>query len=208
LNGISITNGYDALLRRTNIVTLLSGTVLTMITNNFDAASRFSIISDRTNSATYGYLANSPLVQQITLKRSGTTRMTTAKAYDYLNRLTGITNANASSLTLDSRSYAYNSANQRTAVTNTDNSRWNYTYDALGQVTAGTISGATAQSWRDAVWYGFDDIGNRTSAAFGGDTNRGNLRSGSYTVNNLNEYTSRVVPGTWRRMVRRRTRRR
>src|SRR6267154_3801299 len=42
--------------------------------------------------------------------------------------------------------------------------------------------------------YNFDDIDNRTSAAFGGDTNGSNLRSGSYTADNLNRYTSRAVP--------------
>ena len=34
-------------------------------------------------------------------------------------------------------SFQYNSANQRTAITNADNSYWVYQYDALGQVTAG-----------------------------------------------------------------------
>src|SRR5258708_2401113 len=55
LDGYSITNGYDAFLRRTNNVMLHSGTVLTTATNNFDAASRFSLVSDGTNSATYSY---------------------------------------------------------------------------------------------------------------------------------------------------------
>jgi len=32
---------------------------------------------------------------------------------------------------------AYNAAGQRTAVTTADGSRWDYSYDALGQVTAG-----------------------------------------------------------------------
>ena len=65
LNGWAVTNGYDALLRRTNLVTLYGGVRQTVATNNFDAASRMGTISDGTNSATYSFLANSPLVSQI-----------------------------------------------------------------------------------------------------------------------------------------------
>jgi hypothetical protein len=45
-------------------------------------------------------LANSPLVQYIADKQSGTVRMTTTKAYDNLNRLTSISSANASAVVL------------------------------------------------------------------------------------------------------------
>lgn len=49
-------------------------------------------------SASYTYLANSPLAQYITLAQNSTTRMTTTKAYDNLNGLTSISSANASSV--------------------------------------------------------------------------------------------------------------
>jgi hypothetical protein len=57
LDSYSITNGYDSLLRRTNNVMLHSGTNVTVMTNNYDAASRLSLVSDGTNSPTYSYLA-------------------------------------------------------------------------------------------------------------------------------------------------------
>jgi YD repeat-containing protein len=60
--------------------------------------------------------------------------MTTTKSHDLLNRLTGISSVPSASAAV-SFNYAYNSANQRTAVTNADNSRWAYGYDTLGQVT-------------------------------------------------------------------------
>lgn len=41
-------------------------------------------------SASYSYLANSPLVEQISWKDTGTTRIITTKSYDSLNRLTAI----------------------------------------------------------------------------------------------------------------------
>jgi RHS repeat-associated protein len=195
LDNITITNGYDRLLRRTNNVTLSGGTVIAMTTNNFDAASRLQTISDGTNSATYSYLANSPLVQNITFQQNGTTRMVTTKTYDNLNRLTAIGSTNGA-VALDSHAYAYDPyANQRTAVTNTDGSRWAYGYDTLGQVNSGK------KYWSDATpvageqfGYTFDDIGNRTATQAGGDASGLNLRSASYSANTLNQYTSRTVP--------------
>jgi YD repeat-containing protein len=65
-----------------------------------------------------------------------TLRMTVAKNYDYLNRLTGITSA-AGGSNVVVFNYANNPANQRTAITNVDSSRWVYQYDALGQVVSG-----------------------------------------------------------------------
>jgi hypothetical protein len=43
--------------------------------------------------------------------------------------------------------------------------------------------------------YNFDDIGNRKTTASGGDGSGSNLRTANYTANNLNQYTSRDVPG-------------
>lgn len=92
--------------------------------------------------------------------------------------------------------YANKTANQRTAITNVDSSRWVYQYDALGQVVSGK------KYWSDGTpvagqqfEYGFDDIGNRKTAAVGGDNVGANLRYTSYAANNLNQYTSRDVPG-------------
>ena len=60
-------------------------------TYGYDAASRLSTVSDGNgNQATYTYLANSPLVSQVSFANSCTTLMTTAKQYDYVNRLTQI----------------------------------------------------------------------------------------------------------------------
>ena len=83
----------------------------------------------------------------------------------------------------------------RLAATLADGSRWNYTYDAKGEVVSG------AKQWSDGVpaageqfQYTFDDIGNRTSTLAGGDQTGANLRAATYTASSLNEYTSRTVP--------------
>src|SRR4051812_1219636 len=50
---------------------------------------RLLTISDRMNSATYSYLANSPLVPGILFQPSDATRMTTTRSCDTLNRPPG-----------------------------------------------------------------------------------------------------------------------
>jgi RHS repeat-associated protein len=195
LDGLSITNGYDQYLRRTNLVTQQSSNPLTQQFFGYDAASRLLTVSDGTNTAAYAYVGNSSLIGGISFSNNGVARMTTTRQYDYLNRLTQI-QSSAGGSNVASFHYNYNIANQRTAVTNVDNSYWVYQYDNLGQVISGK------KYWSDGTpvagqqfTYNFDDIGNRQSTASGGDASGDNLRSANYTANNLNQYTSRDVPG-------------
>ena len=190
------TNGYDNLLRRDNLSVLnASSGLLNSTAYGYHPASRLLTVTSGNNTATYSYLANSPLLGQIAFANSGAVTMTTTKQYDYLNRLTAI-QSGAGASPVSSFNYAYNSANQRTQVTNSDNSHWIYQNDHLGQVISGK------KYWSDGTpvaglqfTYDFDDIGNRKSTAAGGDASGNNLRSANYTANNLNQYTSRDVPG-------------
>jgi hypothetical protein len=132
------------------------------------------------NTATYSYLANSPLVSQILFQRSGATRMTITKQFDYINRLLSVSSAPSAASGL-SFSYQYNDANQRCTNTLAGSSYWVYSYDTLGQVLSGK------RYWADGTpvagqqfEYTFDDIGNRKTASFGGDDSGANLRSGKY----------------------------
>ena len=195
LGGLAITNSYDALLRRTNLSAFNVSTQLSASIYGYDYASRLSTVSDGTNNATYGYLANSPLVDSIVFKQSSTTRMTRTNRYDFLNRLTSITQS-AGGSNVSAFNYAYNDANQRVAVTNVDNSRWSWSYDSLGQVTSGKKywsdnSIAAGQQFE----YAFDDIGNRRQTAAGGNQFGTNLRTNYYGPNALNQYTNRTVAG-------------
>ncbi len=93
--------------------------------------------------------------------------------------------------------HAYNLANQRTKNTLADGSYWIYQYDSLGQVISGIkyfYDGTLVPGQQ--FGYGFDDIGNRTQTEAGGDANGANLRVANYSVNNLNQITSRDYPGT------------
>jgi RHS repeat-associated protein len=115
-----------------------------------------------------------------------------------LNRLKSVVSTPSDSAVFPTGfAYRYNRANQRIRATAWDRSYWSYRYDALGQVTSGR------KNWPEDLpvpgqqyEYGYDDIGNRTAVAFGGDENGVNLRSATYTANALNQYTSRSNPGT------------
>ncbi len=199
LAGLAVASGYDQLLRRTSLALQQSGNPFVQQSFGFDAASRLLTASDgANNTATYSYLANSPLVGQITFANNGTTRMTTTKQYDALNRLTQISTVNGGLRTVDLHAYGCNSASQRTSMTNADNWYWVYAYDPLGQLTNahkywGDGSLVSGQQFQ----YQFDTIGNRTGTDAGGDQTGANLRHANYTVNGcgLNQYRNRVVPG-------------
>jgi hypothetical protein len=128
-------------------------------------------------------------VGQITFTTDGTPVMTTTNGYDLVNRLTNTVSLGGTGSTLSQFDYRYNPASQRTSVTNLDGSYWVYGYDSMGQVTSGK------KYWSDGTPvagqqfdYAFDDIGNR-------QTTMRDLRQASYSVNSLNQYTSRTVPG-------------
>jgi len=199
LTGLSVTNGYDHYLRRTNLSLLYQSSTLQTINYGYDNASRLKTVTDNTAatpySATYNYLANSPLVSNLVFMQSSTTRMTTTKSYDYLNRLLSVSSAPSAAVAL-TYSYAYNNANQRTLTLLADNSYWLYDYDSLGQVISGhkyfaDLTPVAGQRFD----YTFDTIGNRRQTLAGGDQNGANQRSAAYTANNLNQYTQRTVPG-------------
>ena len=149
--------------------------------HGYDDAPRFATVTDGVCSATYSYLANSPLVEDIVFKQNATTRMTTTKAYDYVNRLTSIGHADGAT-TLASYAYGYNAANQRTNVTHADSSHWTFDYDDLGQVSSGKKRNLSDLLFPGLQYeYDYDDIGNRTATRSGGDTNGANLRTNAYT---------------------------
>lgn len=196
LSGLSVQNGYDSLLRRVTNNLWNGSTKLAESRYTYDAASRLFAVSDGTNSASYRYLTNSGIVSQIAFTNATALRMITTRQFDGLYRLTNTVSSNASAVVVSAHGYQYNAANQRTLTTREDGSYWVYQYDSLGQVTSGK------KYWSDGTpvagqqfEYGFDDIGNRETAGSGGDQFGANLRVENYSVNSLNQYTQRTVPG-------------
>ena len=79
LSGRSLSFAYDDRLRRTNL-TFRSGAVTNgTIGYGFDASGRMTSIADGSSSATYSYVANSSLLQQIQLKQGAATALTVTR---------------------------------------------------------------------------------------------------------------------------------
>src|SRR6266540_6392415 len=136
LGGFTFTGVYDTVLRRTSLS--VNTSPANFRTYGYDYASRLTNVTDGTYSGGYTYLANSPLVSQITFKQSTTTRMTTTKNYDYLDRLTSISTVPAAQTGMSIfYGYANTPANKPTQVKLTEKRNWVYQYDARGQVTSG-----------------------------------------------------------------------
>src|SRR6185503_6109926 len=195
LNGLTLTNEFDALLRRTNVAMLTNSVLALRYSYSYDPASRMASVEFGTNRVGYTYLTNSPLVETIGFTNGSTLRLTVSNRYDNLDRLTTKDNrTNGASFVRFN--YSYNTANQRAGNTNVDNSYWVYQYDNLGQVISGKRywSAGTPVAGQQFE-YNFDDIGNRSHARSGGDTNGANLRQEDYVANTMNQYTSRTVPG-------------
>jgi len=178
-----VTNRYDTFLRRTNLSLLYSPSTLQTINFGYDSASRLQAVSDGTNSATYSYLANSPLVDHVLFTNNGVFRMARTNRYDYLKRLLSVTNRPAGGSPIASV-YGYNAASQRTSLTNDASERWDFRYDYLGQVTNGWKYDSGGQVINDHRFaYFFDDIGNRKQTVTNGTTI-------NYAANLLNQYTN------------------
>jgi hypothetical protein len=81
---LSVTNGYDAFLRRTKLALLKTSPsvqVLSYADYGYDSKSRWpQTVSDGVNNATYEYLDNSPLVDTVTFSQNTTEQMHTTRA--------------------------------------------------------------------------------------------------------------------------------
>jgi hypothetical protein len=126
-----------------------SSTTLNQVGYSYDAASRLqsafqsSAQGFQPVSATYQYVANSPLVGGIAFTNNGVGRLTTAKSYDLLDRLTAVSSLNSQPLTISASSYGYNNASLRTAITNEAGAYWVYQFSS----TQGVFPSARASYW-------------------------------------------------------------
>ena len=184
--------GYDSLRRQTAQTNLALGAVHEFA---YDAASRLAGVREGGLAVSYRDLANTSLPEHAQHSLNGTNVMTVAWEHDFAERLLAVT-ATAGTTPVASTRYRYDPAGQRVAATNLDQSYWLFAHDALGQI------GSGRRYWDGGIpvagqqfQYTFDAIGNRKSAQSGGDTAGQNLRTSTYTVNPLNQYTSRTAPG-------------
>lgn len=193
-NGLSVSNHFHQVFGRDYLKFVTASTNL-QHNYNSDAYGRMSNVTFGALSATYGYLANSDLLQTTTFKTNTMTSLTTTRAWEYGGRLRAIASA-TSTATVNVYSHDYDALQRRTRATWSDGSAWVYDYNDRDELTS------AKRYWADFdpvfgqhYEYAFDSIGNRTINRFGGDAVGGNLRSLTNTANNLNQYTTRTVPG-------------
>ena len=142
-------------------------------------------------SASYGHAPGSDLIETVTTKLSGQTRLTAISTWDGLNRLHSLSQATPLGATVGSHTYDYNAKGERRRETQADGQRWNYLYDDRGEVIGGERQLTDGRPVPGASFgYDFDPIGNRRTATVNG-------RAASYARNLLNQYDSREVPGAF-----------
>ncbi len=185
LNGLGVTNTFDSLGRLDSI------TAGGRTTNySYRSEGRLGTVLHQGSTATYGYKPNSDLLQTTTFTHGGGTRLTTTRSFDTANRVLSVVNtpgtgSNGSNI---SRTYEYNSRNQRTKATLPSGENWNYGYNSKGEVTAGVKkNSANTNLLGHEYAYNFDEIGSRISTTTNG-------QNSAYVANELNQYNSRTVP--------------
>ncbi len=190
LSGFAVDRSFDAL-QRLSALSALNSPLSTLVTATYgyDAASRLETVTAGSNTTTYSYVANSPLIESVVFRNGTTIRLTTGKAYDKLDRLSSIAHTLSSQPSALIYSYTYDAANQRTRITREDNASWIYAYDTLGQVVSGkkSLADGTAVLGHDYAWT-YDDIGNRKTSTINGAFS-------TYFTSAMNQYTQRTVPG-------------
>jgi hypothetical protein len=93
LNGFIVDRSFDSLHRLGGVAALnAQPSTVVAATHGYNNASHLETVTSGQNTATYGYAANSLLVENATLMNDGNTRLATAKAYDKLNRIAAINN--------------------------------------------------------------------------------------------------------------------
>lgn len=195
LNGITLNFGFNSLGQKSS-VSGLGGFGEYFL---YDSRGRLGVVSNGVNTCTYAYTAGLEPWTSLSNKstNSNPSISSTTRTFEFGERLQTIRN-NLGTVPVASHNYLYDTMGRRQRAILEDSSWWTYGYDDRDQVVSGK------RSWSDfspvpgqQFEYAFDNIGNRTSSKAGGDASGlpVNLRTSSYSANNLNQYTNVVTPG-------------
>ena len=86
-DGLTVTNQYDDLRRRTSVSVYAGSTLLSATGYSYDPVSRLDTVADATHSMRYQYLTNTGRAGTLTFKTGDQTVMTTTREYDSTNHL-------------------------------------------------------------------------------------------------------------------------
>jgi RHS repeat-associated protein len=154
----------------------------------YDSARRLTSVSSPAGAFNYTY---DPVELQRVDELSLPNGALITNRYDGNARLLSTVLKNSSGTALDSQSYVYNTASQRTNEMNIAGDSRDYTYDnAVELLTAfGKEPGGTTNRWQEQFGYRYDAAGNLNFRT------NGSLIE-NFLVNNLNELTSNTNSGT------------
>jgi YD repeat-containing protein len=206
--GVLVTNGYDALLRRTQMrltVPLWNETT----TYGYDPASRLVGVTNGGYATEYQYLPGSSLVWDMVgwdLATPGGpfARLASQRVFDGLDRVTELNHlgggGGGGGALAAGYATGYNPAGQRPSVAHADGTRWEYQYDPLGQLSR------AERFWPNGLFflgqqssYTHDTAGNRVSARSARQRDDADRRAGwhgdgSFRVQPIRRVTARHRP--------------
>jgi hypothetical protein len=193
-SGITVSNHFNGLYGRDYLEVQGVSPVLHH-DYGYDSYGRMQGVTNGSYRAEYAYLPSTDRLQTTTCKSNSTAVLTTTRSWEYGMRLKAIANA-TNGATVCSHAYLYDAVQRRTQATLEDGSMWKYAYNDRNElVSAGRFWSDWLPVTGQQFQYGYDNIGNRTTSASGGDVNGASLRTATYTANELNQYTSITTPG-------------
>jgi len=153
---------------------------------SYDGANRLSSLTSPAGAFTATFKGPGNLMTNLALPNGSAI----TNAFDNVARLTGTWLKKNDGTILNSHTYGYNAANQRTAVTNFAGNYLNYTYDLIGELktAAGKESGGSSRS-HEQFGYVYDAAGNLNYR-----TNNALIQT--FGVNSLNELSTVTRSGT------------
>ena len=202
-----ITRAYDAMGRGVGFSTD-SNYALTYGYDNFGRFHNVGYAVDgMAGAASYDYLANSGLLESVSMLQDGAdTAVTATYGYELRRNVKTLVTNQFGAEKVSEYGYGYDPIGRRTSVTNSgnafDNPAFNiYGYNSRNELTAsqrylGTSILDTASPVNDeARAYDYDPIGNRTSVQQDYDISLGNPITSTYVTNALNQYESVTAGG-------------
>lgn len=193
LNGLVIDRSFDTRDRRSGL-SLKKGTeTLYSVGYGYHGnTSDLENVTKNTWSSHYTYKANTKLIDKVIQKRNGTAVLTTTRNYDAFKRLASISSTAGSNTT--SYAYHYNAAGQRDTITRENQDYWDIGYQADGQLHTAVKKNEAGVAYPGFNYaYDFTGIGSRSKTATNDTPDID--REAVYTPNDLNQVTSREVPG-------------
>lgn len=172
-NGRSLTYTYDAGGRRTSMTDQDEN----QVNYSYDVAGRLASLTDGDDNSIVSYTYDE--VGRIAREDNGNGTYTTY-SYDLVGQITSIANFAADDSVNSRYDYSYDQLGQQTEVTTLDGS-WSYSYDSIGQLTGAVFTSTNAEIPDQNLTYLYDAAGNRISTVVNGDTTE-------YSTNNLNQY--------------------